>query len=134
MPFFFLSVALLAVAPATDRCPARDFATFATRFADDVAIQRKYTATPLIDDHIDANADPEPATITRRLDAGTLRFPLMPNRAARAKDGLVLSTRALAGGDHEATLAHPDSGYQIRYRFQRVRDCWQLVRRSDDSI
>lgn len=130
---FVLTAALFATAAAS-RCPAGDFAGFVRRFTDDAAVQRRYTATPLIDEHIDAQASPEPRTATRRLDVRTLRFPVMPNRQAQRKDGLAASTKVLADGDREVTLAKADTGYQIRYRFQRSGDCWQLVRRSDGSL
>lgn len=134
--FLALSLTAFAVAPgiAAARCPARDFAGFARSFAGDVAVQRAHTAIPLTDDRIDPDADPEPATVTRMLDARSLRFPVMPDQRAQARAGLSTSIRALPGGDREVKLARPDTGYQIRYRFRRAGDCWRLVRRSDDSL
>lgn len=134
-----LVAALLAAAPlpaaAATGCPASDFAGFLKAFADDAAVQRAYTAVPLTADYIDATAEPEPATVTESLQGDALVFPVMPSRREQQRDGMEQRLATLPGGGQEVTLATRDSdGYQLRFRFETRGDCWQLVRKSDDSL
>lgn len=115
-------------------CPETDFDAFLARFEGDADAQRAATADPLPMDHIDPDAQPEPARVTRLTPLSEVTFPLMPARAAREADGLrqtVVPGRSPV--ERVVTHAVPDTGTQFRYTF-RADPCWTLVRFSDDSM
>jgi hypothetical protein len=121
-----------APAVAAKACPSQDFDVFLKAFADDVQVQKAYTQRPLQSETIDANADPEPKSVTTMLDGDALQFPLMPSAAKQQADGLVLSQTEL-NGDKEVMLAKPDTDYQLSLFF-RKGECWTLYRMRDDSL
>lgn len=134
LPASLLALATASAAQAAPSCPATDFSGFVTAFAEAPAVQRAFTADPLMDERIDPAANPEPATVAEML-AGTARdFPVMPNAAAQKRQGLQRKISADANGDDVVTLAKPDSDAQIRYIFRKAGTCWQLYRRADDSL
>lgn len=115
-------------------CPARDFRGFLAAFMDNSAVQRAHVTVPLLSSTIDAEAEPEPATVVKRLTASQIRYPLVPTRADRTKSGLVTSTKSLSATDTEVKLAQSDGGYQLRYLFRKSGPCWTLVKMSDDAL
>jgi hypothetical protein len=121
----------MAAAPA---CPGRSFNTFLAAFAANADIQRAHVADPLSSGRIDAEAEPEPRMVTSSLPKAALGFPIMPLGAERRRDGLEMRTAPKGGGKFEVVLAKPDTGYQLRYQFQPVGDCWQLSAMTDESM
>ncbi|MEH6420839.1 hypothetical protein [Pseudomonas sp. CGJS7] len=113
-------------------CPSQDFDAFLKAFAEDAELQRSYTQRPLQSETIDANADPEPQTVTAMLDGDALQFPLMPSAQKQQADGLVMSQTEL-NGDKEVMLVKPDTDYQLSFFF-RKGECWTLYRMRDDSL
>ncbi|WP_132269033.1 hypothetical protein [Novosphingobium sp. PhB57] len=121
----------MAAAPA---CPGRSFNTFLAAFAANADIQRAHVADPLSSGRIDAETEPEPRMVTSSLPKAALGFPIMPLGAERRRDGLEMRTAPKGGGKFEVVLAKPDTGYQLRYQFQPVGDCWQLSAMTDESM
>ncbi|AHE54767.1 hypothetical protein [Sphingomonas sanxanigenens] len=128
------SAPVAPAAQAATACPAKDFSAFVTAFADDVAIQRAFTADPLFSESIDPAAEPEPAPVTERLAGAARAFPVMPSAAQQRRDGLQLTVSNGVDGDHVVTLRKPDTDAQVRYLFRKAGTCWQLYRRADDSL
>ncbi len=136
-----LALALIAApalpasaAPAAQTCPASDFAGFLAAFMDDTRVQRSHVTVPLKSRTIDPDAQPEPAPVERMLGAGDIRYPLVPGKAERTRDGLVTTTRPVSATETEVKLAKPDTGYQKTYRFRRTAGCWTLVAMNDESL
>lgn len=117
-----------------EACPSMEFPTFFDAFMERNAIQNAFTRWPLTSTSIDAEAQPEPAPVTRRIARHQARFPLLTTAQRAAQDGLELSVREL--GDRRAMVAYtkPDTDYQVIYRFELAGDCWYLTSIQDDSL
>lgn len=118
-----------AAAPA---CPSQDFGTFLTAFADDVAVQKAFVATPLRSESLDPT-DLEAKPVTKLLSAAQLHFPLLPSTQKQAADGLKIKRSATSPDEMHATLFKPDTDMQVTYVFKQ-HGCWQLVRIVDESL
>ena len=122
-----------AAEPAATACPDADFAAFLQRFEGSVDVQRAATADPLAMVSIDADAQPEPAPVTRQVPLAQVEFPVMSDAAGRKAEGLEQLIEEPAADRREVTVRVPDSGIQMRYEFQ-ASPCWKLVRVSDDTF
>ena len=92
---------------AASECPYPEFDTFLKHFGNEITLQEKATADPLLDSYIDAEAEPEPRKVESRL--------------------------ALADGQRQVQIRTPDSSDQQTYTFAQA-PCWTLVKREDESI
>lgn len=122
-----------AAATKAVTCTDADFAIFLARFAGDANVQRASTADPLVMEAIDADAQPEPAPVSRQVPLAEVEFPIMAGNAQRDAEGLVETVKELGSDGREVTHAIHDTGAQMRFEF-RASPCWKLVRVSDDSI
>lgn len=111
-------------------CPAARFEDFARAFADDVSLQRSYTADPLRMQSIDATADPEPAPVVQDLHRAEIQFPIVPDGKAREARGLRMTFDAPGA---VMKLAAPDSDDQTTYRFRKDA-CWTLIAVESDAL
>lgn len=139
MPMIRLTALALAGATspahaATAACPGKTFDAFFAAFADSAAIQRAHVADPLSSGEIDPEAQPEPAMVTKSLQASQIKFPVMPGNAERQREGLAISKAPKPGGAIEVLLAKADTGYQLRYTFSPKGNCWQLAAMADESM
>lgn len=140
--FPLMSLALLAgaspalAAPGANaaQCPGATFDAFLSAFTESSEVQRANTAVPLISRSIDPTAQPEPTTVTKTLSAGDLRFPVMPDSAARQREKLTLGSTRKADGTTQVKLSQSDTGYQIFYTFRPKGSCWSLVEVNDESL
>lgn len=123
-----------AQASAAPTCPGKSFEAFLTAFGQSTQVQRAHVADPLLSGSIDADAEPEPRMVKRKLSATALTFPLMPLEARRRSQGLAISKTAKGGGAMEVLLAKPDTGYQLRYLFRPTGSCWTLTEMTDESL
>lgn len=123
-------IATSSPAPA---CADADFAAFLQRFASSADAQRASTADPLTMQSVDANAQPEPAPVSKEVPLVEVKFPIMFDAAERKAQGLEQSVRELAPDRQEVTVNVPDTGIQTRYEFH-ASPCWQLIRVSDDTF
>jgi hypothetical protein len=123
----------VAAEPAAAECPDPDFAAFLKRFEGSADAQRAATADPLTMVSIDADAQPEPAPMSRQVPLAQVEFPVMGDASRRQAEGLEQVVQELAGGRQEVTVRVPDSGIQTRYEFHAT-PCWKLVRVSDDTF
>lgn len=119
---------------AAPTCPGKTFDTFLAAFAANADLQRAHVADPLSWSRIDVDADPEPQVVTTSRAKASLSFPVMPLGAKRRSDGLEMRTAPQGGGNFEVVLAKPDTGYQLRYRFEQVGSCWQLSSMADETM
>lgn len=88
---------------------------------------------PLTVQRIDAQADPEPRPVVNVLDRGQARFPVIPARAERAKEGPELRLTAASASRAVATLEKPDTDYRVSYVFAK-ESCWRQVHIEDASL
>ncbi|WP_343612008.1 hypothetical protein [Novosphingobium sp.] len=129
-----LAAGLLPSAAFAAACPGRSFEAFLTAFGRSAQVQRAHVADPLLSGSIDADAEPEPRMVKRKVSAASLAFPVMPLEARRRHDGLAMSKAARSGGAVEVLLAKPDTGYQLRYLFRPTASCWTLTEMADESM
>lgn len=118
-------------APA--RCPYTGFAAFLQHFGHDIALQERSVADPLETRHVDAGAEPEPATVVRHVALAEVEWPVMPDPATLPHSHRVLETTAQADGGMQVRIRATDTSDQQTYTF-RQQPCWQLVRVEDESI
>jgi len=127
------AVITLAPAPARSECPYPEFDAFLKHFGNEITLQEKATADPLLDSYIDAEAEPEPRKVESRLALADVEWPVMPDPAALPGQGRELQVSTLADGQRQVQIRTPDSSDQQTYTFAQT-PCWTLVRREDESI
>jgi hypothetical protein len=90
-------------APAV-ACPHPAFDTFLKHFGNEITLQEKATADPLLDSYVDAGAEPEPRTVERPLALADVEWPVMPDPAGLAGQGRQMQVTAVAdaGADPHA--------------------------------
>ncbi len=115
------------------KCPSDDFESFLKSYSDSMEIQKLFTSAPLESTAIDPSAEPEPAEVTRMLDANELDFPLMPSLAKQASEGLMSRRSNLSKTNVEVVLFKPDTDYQMSFFFKQ-ENCWKLYRIKDYSL
>jgi len=119
------------------QCPSLKFETFLAAYADDVALQKAFTKTPLASTAIDIEADLEAKPVITFIKKADLQFPLVPTAAERKKASLHWQINAVTADSAKATLAVVDGdSWVVRYTFafNKPARCWQLTRLDDDSI
>ncbi len=109
-------------------CPAQNFEDFAYDFMEHADIQKRYTQLPLR--VVQGSGDPDIAPTEEMMTAAQLDFPIVENHAIRTQLGYLyviedpLTIRFFTAG----------SGVLIRYKFQQLDSCWQLIAKEDDSM
>ena len=119
-------------APAA-ACPAAAFPAFFPKFADSVAVQKRFTADPLAHVLLDHAAKAGPREIKVELAKGKLTFPLIPTAQERKRAKLALRVDEAGDTSAKATLFNEDRGYQMVYFFRKDA-CWKLERIEDRSL
>ncbi|MGV6484046.1 hypothetical protein ACTUVJ_002618 [Stenotrophomonas indicatrix] len=119
-------------APAV-ACPHPAFDTFLKHFGNEITLQEKATADPLLDSYVDAGAEPEPRTVERPVALADVEWPVMPDPAGLAGQGRQMQVTAVADGQMQVQIRTPDSSDQQTYTFAQ-KPCWTLVKREDESI
>lgn len=122
-----------APAVATAACPHPTFDTFLEHFGNEITLQEKATADPLLDSYVDAGAEPEPRTVERPVALADVEWPVMPDPAGLAGQGREMQVTAVADGQMQVQIRTPDSSDQQTYTFAQ-KPCWTLVKREDESI
>ncbi len=117
---------------ARSECPHPEFDTFLKHFGNEIGLQGKATADPLLDSYIDAEAEPEPRKVESRLALADVEWPVMPDPAALVP-GPRNTDQPLADGQRQVQIRMPDSSDQQTYTFAQT-PCWTLVKREDESI
>ncbi|MBB5878316.1 hypothetical protein [Xanthomonas sp. 3498] len=123
---------LRPAAAATPRCQDADFDAFLKRFSADIAVQEKATADPLMMIHIDPDAQPEPAPVTRNVPLAEVEWPVIPNLDAARKGGREVVVTQNAQG-RQVMVRMPDTGDQQVYQFAQ-KPCWTLVKVDDQTL
>ncbi|MET7143259.1 hypothetical protein M3S04_16300 [Xanthomonas sp. PPL139] len=119
-------------AAAAPRCQDAEFDTFLKRFSADIAVQEKATADPLTMIHIDPDAQPEPAPVTRNVPLAEVEWPVIPNLDAARRGGReVVVTQN--GEGRQVMVRTPDTGDQQVYQFAQ-KPCWTLVKVDDQTL
>lgn len=126
------STPVAQAAPAT-ACPHPAFDSFLQHFGREIALQEASTADPLLDSHVDAQAEPEPATVEKKVPLADVAWPVMPDPASLPGRGREMTVTRLPNGQMQVLMRTPNSSDQQRYTFAQA-PCWQLVRRDDESI
>lgn len=119
-------------APAV-ACPHPAFDTFLKHFGNEITLQEKATADPLLDSYVDAGAEPEPRTVERPVALADVEWPVMSDPAGLAGQGRQMQVTAVADGQMQVQIRTPDSSDQQTYTFAQ-KPCWTLVKREDESI
>jgi len=114
-------------------CPSRHFPEFIKAFSENTEIQAAFTKYPLQQQRLDANAEPEPRPVVRKLRRDQVSFPVFPNEAERKKQSLVWRIDEKKSNLVKLTLVKSDTDYQINYFFSR-NSCWRLERIEDWSL
>jgi hypothetical protein len=128
-----------AAAPASDpatraapACAKVDFTQFLDRFSAEIALQERATADPLTMTHLDADAAPEPAPVSRTLALADVEWPVIPDLRIARRGGREVQVSG-SGAEREVRVRTPDTGDQQVYRFAR-RPCWTLIEVDDQAL
>lgn len=114
-------------AAADEACPA-SFRDFLSRFAEDAAFQRRFTADSLVEVRGEAATAQE---TTRPKDQ--VAFPVMPGRVEQLARGLAVTIRRPAHGQALVRIESAESNsYAVEYSFVDEGG-WTLIRRRDFS-
>ncbi len=122
-----------AEAAGTGNCPHPVFDEFLKHFGNEIALQETSTADPLLDSHIDAEAEPEPRKVEEKVPLAKVEWPVMPDPATLQRQGRQMQVTRLPDGQVQVQMRTPDTSDQQTYTFAQ-KPCWQLVKREDESI
>jgi len=122
-----------APADASASCPHPVFDDFLKHFGNEIALQETSTADPLLDSHIDADAEPEPRKVEEKVPLAKVEWPVMPDPATLQRQGREMQVTRLPDGQVQVQMRTPDTSDQQIYTFAQ-KPCWQLVKREDESI
>ncbi|MBN5152377.1 hypothetical protein JY458_15555 [Stenotrophomonas maltophilia] len=122
-----------APADASTSCPHPVFDDFLKHFGNEIALQETSTADPLLDSHIDAEAEPEPRKVEKKVPLAKVEWPVMPDPATLQRQGREMQVTRLPDGQVQVQMRTPDTSDQQVYTFAQ-KPCWQLVKREDESI
>lgn len=114
-------------------CPSKDFSTFLKAFANDVSLQKSFTADPyravVVND-----ASMEQGEIVSYLTHAQVRFPVMLGDAQLHQHGASMETVRKADDWYEVLTHSEGSGaYSIVFNFHFRNDCWLLTDSLDTS-
>lgn len=119
----------------TSSCAHETFADFLAVFTEDIAIQRRYAALPLVHEIIDDTEGHGPEPDELMLYENDIVFPVIPSRADRKRDRVSSALRSSRRGlEMELELARSDRDLRQRFLFRKKGGCWWLVRTSDDRV
>jgi hypothetical protein len=114
-------------------CPSTDFQKFLEIFAENEAVQRHFTKTPLIVLDIEQDAKPKPIQVMDMQDYQRIGFPILPSSQERTKRSLALRVSGISGINAEAATYHLTNNGEhltenrtVFYRFSKDT-CWRLV-------
>ncbi|AJC47604.1 hypothetical protein SB85_11240 [Xanthomonas sacchari] len=82
--------------------------------------------------HIDPDAQPEPAPVTRSVPLAEVEWPVIPNLDAARKGGREVVVTQNAEG-RQVMVRTPDTSDQQVYQFAQ-KPCWTLVRVDDQAF
>ncbi|MBH1540800.1 hypothetical protein I5T84_02905 [Stenotrophomonas maltophilia] len=122
-----------APADASASCPHPVFDDFLKHFGNEIALQETSTADPLLDSHIDDEAEPEPRKVEEKVPLAKVEWPVMPDPATLQRQGREMQVTRLPDGQVQVQMRTPDTSDQQVYTFAQ-KPCWQLVKREDESI
>ncbi|MEC4338588.1 hypothetical protein VPH13_07640 [Stenotrophomonas pavanii] len=122
-----------APADASASCPHPVFDDFLKHFGNEIALQETSTADPLLDSHIDGEAEPEPRKVEEKVPLAKVEWPVMPDPATLQRQGREMQVTRLPDGQVQVQMRTPDTSDQQVYTFAQ-KPCWQLVKREDESI
>lgn len=122
-----------ATGPAQAACPHPEFDAFLPHFGNEIALQEKSVADPLLSERIDPSAEPEPRLVSEKIALRDVTWPVMPDPAALPRDGREMVVSRQDDGSMKVLIRRPDTSDQQAYYFAQ-RPCWQLVRMVDESI
>lgn len=122
-----------APADASASCPHPVFDDFLKHFGNEIALQETSTADPLLDSHIDVDAEPEPRKVEEKVPLAKVEWPVMPDPATLQRQGREMQVTRLPDGQVQVQMRTPDTSDQQIYTFAQ-KPCWQLVKREDESI
>ena len=141
-----LALVLAACAPASDSvasqpaatdaasaCPIDSFDVFIERFGREIAFQELTTADPLVVEHHDTTAEPEPRRVVEDIALADVVWPVMPRLDLIGGSGRTYDIAQVSDGSMEVQVRTPDTSDQKRYVFGQS-PCWQLQRVVDESI
>ncbi|SLM24637.1 hypothetical protein [Stenotrophomonas indicatrix] len=120
-------------AEVAGNCPHPVFDEFLKHFGNEIALQETSTADPLLDSHIDAEAEPEPRAVEEKVPLAKVEWPVMPDPATLQRQGRQMQVTRLPDGQVQVQMRTPDTSDQQTYTFAQ-KPCWQLVKREDESI
>ncbi|MET3149684.1 UNVERIFIED_ORG: outer membrane receptor protein involved in Fe transport [Stenotrophomonas geniculata] len=120
-------------AEAAGNCPHPVFDEFLKHFGNEIALQETSTADPLLDSHIDAEAEPEPRKVEEKVPLAKVEWPVMPDPATLQRQGRQMQVTRLPDRQVQVQMRTPDTSDQQTYTFAQ-KPCWQLVKREDESI
>jgi hypothetical protein len=120
-------------AEAAGNCPHPVFDEFLKHFGNEIALQETSTADPLLDSHIDAEAEPEPRKVEEKVPLAKVEWPVMPDPATLQRQGRQMQVTRLPDGQVQVQMRTPDTSDQQTDPCAQ-KPCWQLVKREDESI
>jgi hypothetical protein len=109
-------------------CPSQDFQKFLEIFAEDEAVQRAFTKTPLITLSMDQDAKPNPIRVMNMLEYRQIKFPVFPSARERAERSLNLHLHGILDDRHaDVHTMNPVVAWGITSYFFSKDDCWRLI-------
>lgn len=114
-------------------CPEPDFNAFLARFSREIAFQEKSVANPLEMAFVDATAEPEPKTVSKKVALKDVEWPVMTDVRTLSKTGRDMTVSDEPGEVKKVLIRKADTSDQQSYYFAQ-RPCWKLIKMFDESL
>lgn len=125
---FLMLISFQAI--AKDNCEP-EFNKFISKFSSDIQFQHSSIQYPLPTSYLDMMADPEPAPVYEVLSKSQVEKneePIFPIKRAGLEQRIEQN-----GSSAVLILRKPDTGIRLVYTFNRLNNCWLLIKYDDES-
>ncbi len=115
----------------------QSFNEFFAEFENSRAFQMEHMVYPLTYTFVDVGAYPGPKLIKSTLlkqEIEQRKNPIYPYPADQDKVPFVKEISELSSTRKQVKLKKPDTGYVLRYQFEKIEDCWRLTEYNNDSV
>lgn len=131
-----IAVSLLpSIVLAIEPCSS-DFDSFLLKFESEQVFQRQNTRFPLSATYLDSLAEPEPRTVTYKIQSvsddkySRVDYPSKTKQVATPLEKIVKYNQ----GGILVQFTQPDTDYSFTFRFEKTAYCWHLVKFDDYSL
>lgn len=132
---FIIRTILSSIVLAAEPCTS-DFNSFLLKFENEQEFQRQNTRFPLAATYVDGSAEPEPKTVTYKIQSASDSKYSRVNYPSKIKQASTPFTKVVSSkqGRFWVQFTKPDTDHSFAFSFEKNATCWQLVKFEDYSL